>query len=100
MYNFRQFYIPDRMMPALKRYIEEKIPPGHFLTAVICNDLTEACGRADDENMANLPAYVAYLYNEAPANCWGSKKKMKLWLAHPENEDEAEFKLSEIREGL
>lgn len=80
MYRFQEFYIPDRMMPAIKRYIEEKIAPGDFLTAVIQNNLTEACAMADDENLRNLPAYVAYFYNESPTNCWGSKKKMKAWL--------------------
>lgn len=81
MYKFQEFYIPDRMMPSLRRYIEEKIQPGDFLTAVIQNDLSEACSRADDENMRNLPAYAAYLYNEAPSICWGSKEKMEKWLA-------------------
>ncbi len=81
MYKFQEFYIPDRMMPSLRRYIEEKIQPGDFLTAVIQNNLSEACSRADDENMRNLPAYAAYLYNEAPAVCWGSKEKMEKWLA-------------------
>lgn len=79
-YRFRSFYIPERVMGAIQRYIEEGCPPGHFLTAVICNDLQEACGRADDENLANLPAYVSYFYNKAPASCWGSPQKMAAWI--------------------
>ncbi|MBT8489906.1 MAG: hypothetical protein KJN62_02540 [Deltaproteobacteria bacterium] len=79
-YNFHQFYIPARMGSGIKRYIKNRIRPGDFLSAVICNDLKESCGRADDENMANLPAYVAYFYNYAPSPCWGSKEKMELWL--------------------
>ena len=78
-YVWCDFYIPERMMPGIKRYIEEGIIPGHFLQAVISNNLSEACGRADDENMKNLPAYVAYFYNEAPATCWGSKERMQSW---------------------
>ena len=85
IYRFREFYIPARMMEGLKRYIENKVPPGDFLSAVICNDLKEAIGRADDENLRNLPAYVAYLYNEAPSSCWGSKKKMDKWLEGDKN---------------
>ena len=80
-YQFRQFHIPDRMMPGIKRYIENGIKPGDFLTAVICNDLRGACGQADDENSANLPAYVGYFYNELPSPCWGSAEKMEKWLA-------------------
>jgi hypothetical protein len=79
-YRFRNFYIPERMMPSIERYIKEHIRPGNFLTAVISNNLKEACGLADDENMENLPAYVAYFYNEAPSNCSGSPEKMEAWL--------------------
>lgn len=79
-YRFRSWHIPARMMPGIQRYIHEKIKPGQFLTAVICDELSSAIGQADAENLANLPAYVAYFYNETPAPCWGSKKKMKEWL--------------------
>lgn len=80
MYKFRKFYIPDRMMDGIIRYIDDRKPPGDFLTAVICNDLKEAVARADDENLKNLPAFTGYFYNEAPAACQGSKKKMQAWL--------------------
>ena len=79
-YFFGEFYIPDRMMPGIRRYIESGIHPGDFLTAVICNDLHEALGRADEENLKNLPAYGAYFYNEAPSNCYGSRILMKEWI--------------------
>lgn len=79
MYRFNQYYIPERMMGGIIRYIEDGIIPGGFLQAVVSNDLKEAVGRADEENMANLPAYVAYFYNEAPSQCWGSEEKMLRW---------------------
>jgi hypothetical protein len=79
-YRYNEFLIPDRMMGGVKRYIEDHIKPGDFLTAVICNDLRGACERADDENLRNLPAYVAYFYNNSPATCWGSKENMDAWL--------------------
>ena len=80
IYEFRGFYIPDYMMDGLKRYIEQGIEPGSFLTAVLCNDLNGAVGRADDQNVKNLPAYIGYLYNEAPSPCWGSPEKVKAWM--------------------
>lgn len=86
MYCFQEFYIPERMMPSIKRYVEEGVKPGDFLTAVIENDLSEACGRADDENMRNLPAYAAYFYSETPGMCWGSEKAMTLWIEHKQKE--------------
>ena len=79
-YRFRQWEIPDRMMGGLKRYVEQRVLPGDFLTAVLENDLREAVGRADDENMANLPAYVGYCHNEIPSTCWGSPEKVRAWL--------------------
>jgi hypothetical protein len=80
-YKFRDWYIPERMMFGIRRYIDEHCPAGDFLTAVLQNDLKEACGCADDENLANLPAFVAYLYNEAPSLCWGSPERVEQWLA-------------------
>lgn len=80
-YQFREFTIPDYMMDGLRAYIEHGIEPGSFLSAVISNDLREAISCADDTNIRNLPAYVAYLYNEAPSPCWGSAEKMQAWAA-------------------
>lgn len=80
-YRFRQYEIPDRMMGAITRYIEHGVQPGDFLTAVLDNNLLEAIGRADEDNMANLPAYVGYFHNEAPSPCWGSPAKRRAWLA-------------------
>jgi len=81
VYVYREFYIPVRMMGGLRRWVDDHKLPGGFLQAVLENDLKEACGRADDENMRNLPAYVAWLYNEAPALCWGSKANVWAWEA-------------------
>jgi hypothetical protein len=69
------------MMGGLTRYIEEGIPPGDFLTAVLCNDLMDAIGKADSENIRNLPAYAAYLYNKAPIGSYGSRKAFKAHMA-------------------
>ena len=80
MYIFREYYIPERMMESLERYVKDQVLPGDFLRAVISNDLTEAVGRADEENLRNLPAYIGYLYNEAPSRCWGSKERMEEWV--------------------
>lgn len=78
-YTHYDWYIPARMGHGIKLWIEKGIYPGGFLTAVIENNLKEAVGRADDENVRNLPAYVAYFYNEAPAGCWGSEEIAGLW---------------------
>jgi len=79
-YSFRGMVIPPHMLLALQRYAASGLPVGDFLRAVICNDLKEACGRADDTNQPILPAYVAWLYNEAPMACWGSEQRHLQWL--------------------
>jgi hypothetical protein len=79
-YTFRGMKVPDHTMKGLHRYIKDKVPTGSFIRAVLNNDLKEAVGRADDENIQNIPAIVAFLYNCAPSNCWGSPEKVKNWL--------------------
>lgn len=79
-YYFRDWYIPARMMPGILRYVNNRIKPGRFLQAVICNNLSDAVGQADDENMHNLPAYASFFYNETPAVCHGSRENMLAWL--------------------
>jgi len=79
-YGHHTFIIPEYMRDAIKLYLERGIEPGDFLSAVICNDLREAVGRADDVNIYNLPAYVNFFYNHAPHGCWGSPENMKAWM--------------------
>lgn len=79
-YQFRSWYISEPMMDDIERYIDGRIKPGKFLTAVIQNNLSDAVGWADSINMNNLPAFASYFYNEAPSTCWGSQEKMDAWL--------------------
>jgi hypothetical protein len=74
-----QYQISPFMLEKVKGYVDRGNPVGGFLRAVICNDLKEAVGSADAENLANLPAFVSYFYNEAPAVCWGSEDMMNAW---------------------
>ena len=86
-YTFRQWTISLHMQDAIHRYVHNKIPPGSFLTAVIKNDLRGAVRSANDDNLQNIPAFVAYFHNETPSACWGSQEKMQKWLeATPQEE--------------
>jgi hypothetical protein len=71
--------IPKRMHPGIIKWILIGQIPGQFLTAVIENDLREAIGKADDENIKILGAYIQFFYNHAPTGCWGSKEKVAQW---------------------
>lgn len=72
--------LPPYMQGAARRYIENGIPPGSFLTAVICNDLMGAFGKADNMNRAAMWDWVRFFYNDAPSTCWGSERKMAAWI--------------------
>lgn len=72
--------VPEHTRGSIARYIVDHVEPGDFLEAVMCNDLRESIARADDMNRANLNAIVFFMYNEAPASCWGSKAAYNDWV--------------------
>ena len=72
--------LPEYMWGGMQRYLFSGIPPGHFLTAVLCNDLRECIGRADDTNVRLLREYVLFLYNDTPSGCWGSEENYRAWI--------------------
>lgn len=75
--------LPLWLQGGVKRYFEQRIRPGHFLTAVLANDLYAALGRADDQALKDLPDLVKWLYWEAPSEAYGSKEKLAKWLGQP-----------------
>ena len=72
--------IPPHLLRSMEMYVNERRPVGHFLSAVICNDLTEAIGRADERSLRALEHIVGWFFNKAPASCCGSEEKMNAWL--------------------
>lgn len=72
--------LPEHIQGAAQRYVEHGIAPGGFLTAVICNDLFGAVGRADSTNRRALPEICQFWYAEAPGVCWGSPERMERWM--------------------
>ena len=66
-------HLPATLQQGLLRYLDHGIEPGHFLTAVITNNLFEAVGRADNQSLVALPDIVKFI---TPHSCWGSKEKM------------------------
>lgn len=71
--------IPPLTATGLNRWIQYGITPGHFLSAVLRNDLREAVAHADDKNRAALPEIVEWLRNNAPMGCWGGPAVMQQW---------------------
>jgi hypothetical protein len=75
-----RYGVPSHTHDAYVNYILHGYRPGHFLLAVLMNDLKEACGRADEENRAALYQHVQFLYNFAPGPCWGSVEAVTDWI--------------------
>ena len=74
--------IKQSTIDALIRYAEKGIPPGGFLRGVLTNNFSEAVGRADEDNRRALYAIHIFVYNEMPADCWGSVEKVNAWIDH------------------
>ena len=72
--------IPGHMYAAIRQYVIHRRSVGHFLTAVLENNLQEACARADDQNLAALQAWCRLVYNFTPGNCHGSPAQVQAWL--------------------
>jgi hypothetical protein len=74
--------IPGYMWDGIVEYVARLRPTGDFLLAVFANDFAGAVTRADTGNdPAALRAYALLLYNEVPAQAWGSRQKVIDWLA-------------------
>jgi hypothetical protein len=73
--------IPANTQLSLSRYVTEGQSLGHFLTAVVTNDLMGAFGHADFGNLQAMDAIVKWVYNRAPSDCWGSREKVDAWRA-------------------
>lgn len=82
--------IPEHMRESISWWIEKGEPRvelmGHFLRAMLSNDLMEAFARADMDNAAAMRDWIAFLYNYAPYACYGSPEKLARWYDahHPE----------------
>jgi len=59
-------------MEHIQRWYYEDYPLGGFLTAVVRNNLTEACFQADDVNIRALKLYSYFLTWDLPAD-WRQK---------------------------
>jgi len=78
--SIRYDILPKHLRAGMQLYIEQGIPPGSFLTAVICDRLVEAFNRADEWSAAGLRDVALFMYDQAPEPCWGSEAKMDAWI--------------------
>lgn len=72
----------------INKYVLNGCPPGSFIGAVLCNDLSGTFKNADDDNIRRVFAVVSYCYNYLPMDAWGSIKKVEAWLARFKKEQQ------------
>lgn len=73
--------LPPNLRNGIVLYIEEHIPTGGFLRAVLENDLYAAIRRADLDSRCELYDLCMWLQWNAPKACFGSKQAVAEWLA-------------------
>ena len=71
--------IPINLHNGLIRHVLIGGEVGHFLTALLANDLMETLSRADPTSLANLWQLSVFLYNSTPPQCRGSYGKITAW---------------------
>jgi hypothetical protein len=71
--------VPEHLHEGLRRFLVDGILPGHFLRAVLENDLAQAFLRSDPESRAGLHSLVLFLHHDAPADAWGHTYNVRTW---------------------
>tara|TARA_R110002020_G_scaffold261230_2_gene475582 strand:- start:468 stop:836 length:369 start_codon:yes stop_codon:yes gene_type:complete len=71
--------VPDYMQGQVRGYIENGLPPGGFLTAILENNLSRSVEQADTANQAALIEWARVL-SHMPRNMWGSPETVNAHL--------------------
>lgn len=72
--------LPSHLLRSISDYVEFGQPQGHFIQALLCNDLKGVAERADEYNAPLIHLWVKYLYNHIPMGAWGSKESYDNWV--------------------
>jgi len=75
--------VPTSLHDGLTEYFAARRPVGSFLTAVLSNDFSQACLRADGANHYWLVEIARFLVFYVPSTAWGSPAAVDAWLADP-----------------
>jgi len=75
----------QRMVPAIKRYVEHRILPGNFLVALFSDELQNTFRHADETNYPLIGEWGKWVWNEMPVVMSGSRQNVD---AHAFGEEE------------
>jgi len=71
--------VPAHMRDGFLRYVAFGMGMGGFGSALLSNDLMGAYAKGDDMNIRCMKDWVTFLYNYAPAGCYGSAQCYTEW---------------------
>jgi len=72
--------VPHHIHDGLATYIVHGLPTGDFLREFMNNNLQGALSRADDQNRYAFFQIGFFLWNHAPAQCWGRAGAWEEWV--------------------
>lgn len=76
--RMRELGLARHMHEGIVAHVLDGRPTGGFLTAVLCDRLSEAVLAADDDNRRRIVEW-ATLLRSLPADAWGSIEIVKAW---------------------
>lgn len=76
-----RYNIPARTKDTIDNYVGKGWRPGHFVSAMLANDLKGAFGAADIINRHYMFEICSYIYNEIPCKSHGSYQAINDWIA-------------------
>lgn len=83
----RDHRLPLALLEGLRRYLQDRIPTGSFLWAVLENDLARAIGSMHGTlAVADLRELLDLLRNSFPSMSYGSPEKVAAWLERGDGE--------------
>jgi hypothetical protein len=80
------------MVPGIKRYVEKGLDPGHFLTALFSDELTNTFAHADETNTPLIREWVLWVYDEMPGDTVGSRATVQSYASRKQKERQQKAK--------
>lgn len=80
--------IPKEIQAGIDRFVAEGKADSPLILAIVSNDLIAAAGNGDDSDMKSLPVILRYCSNNIPADCWGTRERVKNWMVWHEMKKE------------
>lgn len=73
--------MPDTYISDLQNYLIYGLEPGSFLKSLYRNDMRSAVRTTDSFNQWDwIRAFIEFLEHNAPAEAWGTDKRVEKWL--------------------